>query len=282
VLQPGPGQIICPESVIFLDVCSAFISLHTLKLVLLGTGTSQGVPVIGCDCPVCSSDDPRDKRLRSSAFITDGNTHLVIDAGPDFRQQMLRARIRHLDAILLTHEHNDHVIGLDDVRPFNFQTGHPMCVYALPRVAEQVRKRFEYIFGDPIPGAPRIELAPLDKNTPFSIASIGIQPIEIMHGRLPILGFRFGDLTYLTDVKTVSAAEKEKIAGTRYLITSALHHWEHPVHMNLAEALDFVAEIAAEKTWLTHISHQMGLAEEVEKQLPPNVALAYDGLEIEF
>lgn len=256
--------------------------LHTLKLILLGTGTSQGVPVIGCDCPVCSSDDPRDKRLRSAAFITDGNTHLVIDAGPDFRQQMLRARIRHLDAILLTHEHNDHVIGLDDVRPFNFQTGHPMSVYAQPRVAEQVRQRFEYIFGDPIPGAPRIALLPLDKSTPFYIANIGIQPIEIMHGRLPILGFRLGDLTYLTDVKTVSPAEKEKIAGTRYLITSALHHWEHPVHMNLAEALDFVADIAAEKTWLTHVSHQMGLAEEVERQLPPNVALAYDGLEIEF
>ncbi len=253
-----------------------------MKLTLLGTGTSQGVPVIGCDCEVCTSADPRDNRLRSSALVTDGDTNIIIDAGPDFRQQMLRARVHHVDGILLTHEHNDHVIGLDDVRPFNFRTGHPMAVYALPRVAEQVRRRFEYVFGEPVPGVPRIELIPLDKNTPFYIGGIKVQPIEILHGRLPILGFRFGNLTYLTDVKMVTGLEKEKIAGSKYLITSALHHREHPVHMNLEEALAFIADVAPERAWLTHVSHQMGLAKEMEQQLPPGVALAYDGLGIEF
>lgn len=253
-----------------------------MKLTLLGTGTSQGVPVIGCDCVVCSSDDPHDNRLRTSALLTAGDTNILIDSGPDFRQQMLRASVHHLDAILLTHEHNDHVIGLDDVRPFNFSTGHPMKVYALPRVAEQLRRRFEYVFGDPIPGAPRVELAALEKHTPLCIGGVKIQPIEIMHGRLPILGFRFGDLTYLTDVKTVADKEKEKITGTKYLITSALHYREHPVHMNLEEALAFIAEIAPEYAWITHISHQMGRAMAVEPRLPPRVSLAYDGLEIEF
>lgn len=258
------------------------IPYRTLKLTFLGTGTSQGVPVIGCDCEVCTSADPRDSRLRSSALLAGGDTHIIIDAGPDFRQQMLRARVRHVDGILLTHEHNDHVIGLDDVRPFNFRSGHPMAVYALPRVAEQVRRRFEYVFGEPTPGAPRIELIGLEKDTPFYIGDVRIQPVEVMHGRLPILGFRFGDLTYLTDVKMVSAIEKEKIRGARYLITSALHHREHPVHMSLDEALAFIAELAPEHAWITHISHQMGLAGEVEAQLPPGVSLAYDGLEIGF
>lgn len=224
----------------------------------------------------------RDSRLRSSALLTHGGTSIVIDAGPDLRQQMLRARVRHVDAILLTHEHNDHVIGLDDVRPFNFRSGRAMSVYALPRVAEQVRHRFEYVFGEPVPGVPRIELIPIDKNRPFCIGGVSVQPIEIMHGRLPILGFRFGDLTYLTDVKQVLEEEKRKIVGTKYLITSALHHREHPVHMNLEEALAFIAELAPERAWLTHVSHQMGLAEAVNPKLPPSVSLAHDGLEIEF
>lgn len=252
-----------------------------MKLTLLGTGTSQGVPVIGCECAVCTSDDPRDRRLRSSALLIDGEAQIVIDAGPDFRQQMLRARVRRLDGILLTHEHNDHVIGIDDVRPFNFSTGHPMRVYAQPRVADQLKKRFEYIFGEPVPGVPRIELMHIGTE-PFDMSGISVQPVEIMHGRLPILGFRFGDLTYLTDVKTISPNETEKIKGSKYLITSALHHKEHPAHMNLEEALAFVAEVAPQHAWLTHISHHMGLAAEVEPQLPPGVSLAYDGLEIGF
>jgi len=253
-----------------------------LKLTLLGTGTSQGVPIIGCGCQVCSSLDPRDNRLRSSALLTSGGTNILIDSGPDLRQQMLRAGVRHVDAVLLTHEHNDHVIGLDDVRPFNFRSGRPMSVYALPRVAEQVRRRFEYVFGEPIPGAPRLELVHIEKDTPLFFGDMHVQPVEIMHGSMPILGFRVGDLTYLTDIKSVSDAEKEKIAGTKYLITSALHHSPHPMHMNLREALAFVADLAPERAWLTHVSHQMGLASEIGPQLPPGVALAYDGLEIEF
>lgn len=253
-----------------------------MKLTLLGTGTSQGVPIIGCGCQVCSSLDPRDNRLRSSALLTSGGTNILIDSGPDLRQQMLRAGVRHVDAVLLTHEHNDHVIGLDDVRPFNFRSGRPMSVYALPRVAEQVRRRFEYVFGEPIPGAPRLELVHIEKDTPLLFGDMHVQPVEIMHGSMPILGFRVGDLTYLTDIKSISDAEKEKIAGTKYLITSALHHSQHPMHMNLREALAFVAGLAPERAWLTHVSHQMGLASEIGPQLPPGVALAYDGLEIEF
>ncbi len=165
-----------------------------MKLTLLGTGTSQGVPIIGCDCPVCTSADPRDQRLRSAALLQEGDTQILIDAGPDLRQQMLRSGTRSLTAILLTHEHNDHVIGLDDIRPFNYRSGHPLSVYALPRVAAEVRLRFAYVFGEPIPGLPRIELLPLDKSVDFQLEGVHVQPIELMHGYLPILGFRFGPI----------------------------------------------------------------------------------------
>lgn len=251
-----------------------------MKITLLGTGTSQGVPVIGCDCAVCQSTDPRDNRLRAAALVSDGATNVLIDAGPDFRQQMLRAGVRHLDAIFLTHEHNDHVIGLDDVRPFNFRSGQPIRVYALPRVAAEVRRRFEYVFGEHIPGLPQIELCELSENSVVRIGNLRVECIGIQHGRLPILGFRIGDLTYLTDVKTIAPQEKAKIAGTKRLIVNALHHTPHPTHMNLEEALAFAADIRAEHTWLTHISHHMGLAKNVEPTLPAGIQLAFDGLQV--
>ncbi|MCS6928009.1 MAG: MBL fold metallo-hydrolase [Saprospiraceae bacterium] len=251
-----------------------------LKLTLLGTGTSQGVPVIGCECPVCTSTDPRDQRLRSAALLTYGHTNILIDAGPDLRQQMLRARVRHLDAILLTHEHNDHVIGLDDVRPFNFSSGKPMAVYAQARVAEVVRFRFAYVFESPGPGLPRIELHPIDVNTPLYINGLHIQPIGIWHGNLPILGFRFGEFTYLTDVKRIEAEELTKIKGTRFLIINALRRRAHPTHLTLEEALALIEEIKPEHAWLTHVSHELGLARDVSAHLPPGVSLGYDGLEI--
>ena len=253
-----------------------------MTLTLLGTGTSQGVPVIGCDCAVCHSADPHDNRLRSSALLTAGPLNILIDAGPDFRQQMLRAHVTHLDAILLTHEHNDHVIGLDDIRPFNFRSGQPMIIYALSRVAAEVRRRFDYVFGEYIPGLPQIELVTLDEQTRLQFGEIHIQPIGVRHGRLPILGFRINDLTYLTDVKTVSDQEFEKIRGTKYLIVNALHHETHPTHLNIREALAFVARVAPERTWLTHMSHRLGLARVEALKLPAGVELGYDGLEIEF
>jgi phosphoribosyl 1,2-cyclic phosphate phosphodiesterase len=248
---------------------------------LLGTGTSQGVPVIGCCCPVCTSDDPKDNRLRQSALISDGDTKILIDAGPDFRQQMLRERVDHLDAILLTHEHNDHVIGIDDVRPFNFRTGQPMKVYALPRVAKDLRDRFSYVFREPIPGLPRLELIEIDENTPpWKIGTIEVQPIGVQHGRLPILGFRFDKLVYLTDVKTMLPTETAKIIGCQHLIINALQKYPHPTHMNLEECLLYVEMINPEQAWLIHVSHLMGLSKDIAGELPPGVSFAYDGLQI--
>lgn len=252
------------------------------KLTLLGTGTSQGVPVIGCTCAVCSSEDPRDNRLRSAALISTPQHHILIDAGPDFRQQMLRARVRRLDAILLTHEHNDHVIGLDDVRPFNFSSGHPLSVFAQQRVIGEVRRRFDYIFGEPIPGLPRLELHAIEEQQVLHFGDLSIEAIGVWHGRLPILGFKIGDLAYLTDVKTISEIEKKKIKHCKYLIINALHKKNHPTHLNLQEALELIEELAPERAWLTHLSHQMGRSEEVNALLPTGVTTAYDGLEISF
>lgn len=253
-----------------------------MKITVLGAGTSQGVPVIGCPCQVCASTDPRDNRLRSSLLITDGNLQLLIDAGPDFRQQMLRAKVQRLDAILLTHEHNDHVIGLDDIRPFNHRSGQSLDVYALPRVAEEVKKRFEYVFAEPIPGLPRIDLKPIEVGKLLHFGDLIVEPIGVMHGKLPIVGFRIGHFAYLTDVKTLEPSEMQKLHGVKHLIVNALHHEWHPTHMNLTEALDFVKALQPDVAWLTHVSHHMGLSAAVEPTLPPNVWLAYDGLEIEI
>ena len=247
----------------------------------MGTGTSQGTPVIGCQCAVCISKDSKDKRLRTSIFISGTNLKLCIDIGPDFRQQMLANNIDELDAILLTHEHNDHIAGMDDVRPFNFKHNKDMPIYATDRVQKVLHERFPYIFeARPYPGAPRVLLKTLSKDKSLVINGTSILPIEVLHGKMSVLGFRIGNFTYITDAKTIHNEEFEKIKGTKYLVLNALHHEEHHSHFNLQEALAIIEEINPTFAYLTHISHQMGKYLSVQETLPKNVLLAYDNLTI--
>ena len=254
-----------------------------IRITFLGTGTSQGVPIIGCDCEVCLSADPRDKRLRPSVLVEAGGKHIVIDAGPDFRYQMLRAGVQKVDAILLTHEHNDHVIGLDDVRPFNFKYWRNMPVYGTARVLREVRQRFAYIFSaDKYPGAPMIDLHEINKEKDFEVEGIRVTPIEVMHGKMPVLGFRFGDFTYITDAKTISEEEKQKVKNSKVLVLNALHHSPHHAHLNLNQALEWVEELKPERAFFIHMSHHMGLHDAINARLPKGVALAHDGLVVEI
>ncbi|MFZ4545545.1 MAG: MBL fold metallo-hydrolase [Saprospiraceae bacterium] len=252
-----------------------------MKITLLGTGTSQGVPVIGCDCPVCRSTDSKDKRLRVSLLVENEGSALVVDVGPDFRQQMLRAKVKKLDAVLLTHEHNDHIVGLDDIRPFNFRQLCDMPIYCMKRVLNDLKIRFAYTFAESrYPGVPRFDWQIIDQNSDFWVDNIKVRSIGLLHGSLDILGFRFGDIAYCTDVKSVVELEKEKLKNLKVLIIGALHHEPHHAHMNLEEALLFIREIQPEQSYLTHISHHMGKTADV--QLPAKVAFAYDGLTIEI
>lgn len=250
-----------------------------MTITFLGTGTSQGVPVIGCDCPACISTDPKDKRLRTAIMLSKGDKNIVIDVGPDFRQQMLRAKVKRIEAVLLTHEHNDHIMGLDDVRPFNFRYKMDMPIYATTRVQDALKKRFAYAFDEnPYPGAPRFQLHTIHKDQAFSIAGFHIIPIEIDHGQLPVMGFRVGDFTYLTDMKSITPEELEKVKGTQTLVIDALHHSIHHSHLSLPESLALIEKIQPKAAYLIHASHKMGRYSEVARGLPTGVTLAYDGL----
>ncbi|MCA1757516.1 MAG: MBL fold metallo-hydrolase [Bacteroidales bacterium] len=252
-----------------------------MKITFLGTGTSQGVPVIACDCRVCRSADHRDRRLRTALLVENNDFKIAIDAGPDFRQQMLAHGVKRLDAILLTHEHKDHIGGIDDVRAFNFRTRKAVDIYCDERVRETIIREYPYVFAvDKYPGAPSMNLNTIDSNT-FSVGSIDIMPVEVSHFWLPVFGFRIGEMAYITDAKSVSPESMEKLAGVRYLIINALRREAHISHLNLDEAVAIIEQISPEQAFLTHVGHQMGLFSEVEKILPRGVSLAYDGLTFE-
>ena len=251
-----------------------------LHITFLGTGTSQGVPMIASNHPVCLSRDIRDKRLRSSILISWDAVSYTVDCSLDFRQQMLRENVHSLNGVFFTHEHADHIGGFDDLRPFCYQIGE-MPIYLNQRTLKSLEKRFEYIFSkeNKYPGAPSVLPNIVDK-TSFYVADLKLTPIEVFHGNMPITAYRFGDVAYLTDVKSISDIEKLKLQNLEVLIVNALRIDEHPTHFNLQEALDFVAKVKPKKAYLTHISHKLGFHKEVSKNLPDNVFLGYDGLKI--
>jgi phosphoribosyl 1,2-cyclic phosphate phosphodiesterase len=253
-----------------------------LLITFLGTGTSQGVPVIGCQCNTCRSLDLRDKRLRSSVMVQVDGTSLVIDTGPDFRIQMLRENVSSLDAVLFTHEHKDHTAGLDDIRSFNYLKQKPMDVFAEDRVVKSLQMEFSYVFAEKkYPGVPQIDIHVITPE-PFKVGDIDIIPIRAIHYHLPVLGFRIGDFTYITDANYIPEEEKEKIVGSKFLVLNALRKQKHISHFSLEEAIALANELSPRRCYLTHVSHQLGPYEEVKAELPPNVFLAYDGLQIEL
>lgn len=252
-----------------------------MKLTLLGTGTSQGVPVIGCPCDVCQSNDPRDNRLRTSALVQDGHTTICIDAGPDFRTQMLREKVHTLDAVLFTHAHKDHTAGLDDVRPFIFRLERPMTLYGTEATFQSLRQEYAYAFAEEkYPGAPSFDLVELHGG-PFRIGGIPIIPIPVLHHQMPVLGYRFGDIAYVTDANEIPESSMELLSGVKILILNALRIEKHYSHFNLEEAIQVVEKVKPERSYFTHISHLMGKHGEVSNQLPEGIQLGYDGLEIE-
>ncbi|MCX7986378.1 MAG: MBL fold metallo-hydrolase [Bacteroidales bacterium] len=252
-----------------------------MRVVFLGTGTSQGIPVVACSCKVCQSNDPKDKRLRSSVLIQYGDINIVIDAGPDFRYQMLREKVTHLEAILFTHEHKDHTGGLDDIRSYNYLAQKPMDVYAEERVQHALKQEYAYIFEEnKYPGVPEVLLHTITEE-PFIVHGIQIIPVRLLHHRLPILGFRIGNFAYLTDIKYINEQEKDKLYGCKYLVVSGLRKENHISHFSIDEAIALINEIKPTYGFITHISHQLGFHREVEKELPKGIFLAYDRLTLD-
>jgi phosphoribosyl 1,2-cyclic phosphate phosphodiesterase len=255
-------------------------NISIVKITFLGTGTSQGVPVIACDCSTCLSSDLHDKRLRTSVLLETDDINLVIDAGPDFRQQMLREHVTRLDAILLTHEHKDHISGLDDVRAFNYKSQDAIDIFCEERVQKVIKKEYSYVFSEyQYPGIPKMRLYPVPEQG-FNIRKMKILPVRVFHYRLPVYGFRIGNFAYLTDSNYIPEESKEKLYGVKYLVINALRKEKHISHFSLREAIDVIREVSPKKAFITHISHQMGLSKEVSKELPPEIMLAYDGLSI--
>jgi phosphoribosyl 1,2-cyclic phosphate phosphodiesterase len=253
-----------------------------VKITFLGTGTSQGVPIIMCPCDVCQSTDTKDKRLRSSILIEVDGLTLIVDTGPDFRQQMLVHKVKNLDAILFTHEHKDHIAGLDDIRAFNYVQKRPVDVYAEERVQEALKREYAYVFAEfKYPGIPEMNMH-LIENKSFKVKETNIIPIRAMHYMLPVLGYRVGNFTYITDANFIDDQEIEKIKGSEVVVINALRREKHVSHYNLIEALAVLEKIKPNRAYLTHISHQLGFHKEVEKELPHYVKLAYDGLVIQI
>ena len=255
-----------------------------MLITLLGTATSQGIPVIGCNCKACLSSDPHDKRLRCSALVSDNETNVIIDVGPDFRQQMLRAGIFQLDAVVITHEHNDHIIGLDDLRPFIFKNRRPMKIYAESRVIEEIKKRFEYAFIDhAYPGAPSFELIPIIPNELIKINNLEMLPLRVLHGSLPILGFKVGKLAYFTDTNQIPEETMTHLHDLDYVIMDALRNRPHHSHNTINEAIEKINRIKPLKGgYLIHMSHLLGPVKEWSQDLPANIFPAFDGIQFEL
>jgi phosphoribosyl 1,2-cyclic phosphate phosphodiesterase len=254
----------------------------SITVSFLGTGTSSGVPMIGCDCEVCTTPDKKDNRLRSSVMVRSERTTLVVDTGPDFRYQMLRAKVMHLDAVIFTHPHKDHMAGLDDIRAYNYLLKRPMEIYADSLTEEAVRRDFYYAFSDTkYPGIPELNLNTITLE-PFMAGDIPVTPISVWHMKMPVMGFRFGKFTYITDANRIEDSEKEKIRGSEVLVLNALRRQKHISHFNLEEAIALVQELKVPTAYFTHISHQLGRHEVIEKELPAGIHLAYDGLSLKF